>query len=335
MDLLLYRIAGFDLALLTPDGEQTRSLLPNCAPFALEDSTRVSRLMNDPELNEMEKLPPLKFEELQADGSIMSYEEQKTKARSLICLTSGGEKHLLEQPCQLEPKDQFEWNKIAYRVYHLPGDEILVQMSQNGQTRCGVHVSANRRRVRTSMELTESGQKINLNSALVLGVGLASATLKTLKVHASATELKGRALLFLGVSGTGKSTHSSLWRKYIPECTLLNDDEPFVRILPSGEIKVYGTPWSGKTPCYRAVSASVEAFVHLEQAPENELTRLNTLEAFQSLLMSVSLMRSSGLNREEIFRSISDLLSSNIPVYKLRCRIDEEAVHLTRSLLPD
>jgi serine kinase of HPr protein (carbohydrate metabolism regulator) len=59
---------------------------------------------------------------------------------------------------------------------------------------------------------------------------MASALFSTLKLHASVIEKEGRALLFLGKSGTGKSTHSRLWQQYVPGCSLLNDDEPVVRV---------------------------------------------------------------------------------------------------------
>ena len=57
--------------------------------------------------------------------------------------------------------------------------------------------------------------------------------------------------MLLGKSGTGKSTHSRLWLKYIPDTKLLNDDNPAVRIMDNNTIMIYGTPWSGKTPCYK------------------------------------------------------------------------------------
>ena len=58
----------------------------------------------------------------------------------------------------------------------------------------------------------------------------------------------------MGKSGTGKSTHSRLWLENVPGATLLNDDNPIVRLTLVGAI-VYGSPWSGKTPCYKNESA--------------------------------------------------------------------------------
>ena len=69
-------------------------------------------------------------------------------------------------------------------------------------------------------------------------------------VHASCVSQDGRSFLFLGKSGTGKSTHARQWLETFPDCHLLNDDNPVLRI-EGGRVMAYGTPWSGKTPCYK------------------------------------------------------------------------------------
>ena len=94
--------------------------------------------------------------------------------------------------------------------------------------------------------------------------------------------------MFLGHSGTGKSTHSSLWLKYIQGTALVNDDNPVVRVLEDGEVRVYGSPWSGKTPCYRNVSYPVGAIVKLDQAPYNEIQPLKGIRAYAAVVPSIS-----------------------------------------------
>jgi energy-coupling factor transporter ATP-binding protein EcfA2 len=161
---------------------------------------------------------------------------------------------------------------------------------------------------------------------------MASALFSTLKLHASVIEKEGRALLFLGKSGTGKSTHSRLWQQYVPGCSLLNDDEPVVRVNDEHEVMVYGTPWSGKTPCYRNEKARVTAFVLLRQSPENRLTKLSVKEAFFTLFASSSMMRSDVHHKNAVFTTLAAILE-HVPVYRLDCRPDREAVSLTESLL--
>lgn len=160
---------------------------------------------------------------------------------------------------------------------------------------------------------------------------MASVHRQTLKIHASVIEEGGRALIFLGESGTGKSTHSRLWQEHVPGCTLLNDDEPILRLMDDGSVRVFGAPWSGSTPCYRNASAEVAAFVHLYQSPENRLTRLRGVQAYASLFKSAGIMRSDRENRALASDLLSEILGK-VPAYRLDNRPDQEAVSLARTL---
>ena len=106
--------------------------------------------------------------------------------------------------------------------------------------------------------MTEEGaQKVThldtfaVNNSLMVLYSLATANLQTALFHAAVIRNKERGYLFLGKSGTGKSTHARLWLQYNEGSTLLNDDNPVVRLFKGedGKIstKVYGSPWSGKT----------------------------------------------------------------------------------------
>ena len=139
-------------------------------------------------------------------------------------------------------------------------------------------------------------------------------------------------MIFLGVSGTGKSTHSRLWRQFVPGARLLNDDEPIVRIMDDGEVRVYGCPWSGSTPCYRNASARVVAFVHLSQSPENKLTKLRGRDSFDSIYSSSAFLHSDKVRHLATSDTVADVLE-RVPVYRLDCRPDEAAVRLTEALL--
>lgn len=106
-------------------------------------------------------------------------------------------------------------------------------------------------------------------------------------MHSSVVENGTEAYAFLGKSGTGKSTHSRMWLEQYPEFRLLNDDNP-VLILdePNEQVWVYGSPWSGKTPCYREQGFPLKGIVRLEQAPENNFTIQSGSQAFISLMPS-------------------------------------------------
>lgn len=166
-----------------------------------------------------------------------------------------------------------------------------------------------------------------INNALMVMFALSTANQQTALFHSSVVSYQDKAYMFLGPSGTGKSTHSSLWLKYIKGTKLVNDDNPVVRVLDDGSIWVYGSPWSGKTPCYRNVSYPLGAIVDLSQAPENRIRRLKPLEAYAALMMSISGKRwdkqlAEGLHETE------NLLVTNAAIWHLDCLPDEAAARL-------
>ena len=176
--------------------------------------------------------------------------------------------------------------------------------------------------------LTDPDQTLYaLNNAAMLMYAMAMSRKKTALFHSSVVEHQGRAYMFLGKSGTGKSTHSQLWIKYIPETQLVNDDNPVVRVFDDGTATVYGSPWSGKTPCYRNVSYPIGGIVKLEQAPLNRIRRLSGVEAYAEVVPSISGKRwdkalADGLHETE------NALIKNVPMWHLDCLPDEEAARL-------
>ena len=133
--------------------------------------------------------------------------------------------------------------------------------------------------------------------------------------------------MFLGKSGTGKSTHARLWLQHIEGTALVNDDNPVVRIVGDGSLVVYGSPWSGKTLCYRNVSYPLGGIVMLSQAPYNKIQRLGGIQAYASLVASISGKRwdsrvADGLHETE------NALAMNVPVWHLECLPDEAAAKL-------
>lgn len=166
-----------------------------------------------------------------------------------------------------------------------------------------------------------------VNSSLMLLYALFTADRRTLLMHASTVVSNGCGYLFLGVSGTGKSTHSRLWMETIPGVTLLNDDNPVLRVADDGTVRVYGTPWSGKTPCYVNRDAPAGAIVDLEQAPCNAIERLALPEAYAALLSSSSGLKHDSDTADSMHATLSALLTQ-VPCYHLRCLPDHAAARL-------
>jgi len=177
----------------------------------------------------------------------------------------------------------------------------------------------------------ESFQFFALNSALMLLYALCGVSKETLLFHASVIKHGGKGYLFLGKSGIGKSTHSRLWLKYIEGCELLNDDNPVVRLV-NGKPWVYGTPWSGKTPCYKNEGVPVSGLVRLWQAPVNEIERLPVLQAYAVLLSSVSNMRWEKECADDVHAILSKMILE-VPVFLLRNRLEQDAALLSFTAL--
>ena len=166
-----------------------------------------------------------------------------------------------------------------------------------------------------------------LNMAVKLMFTFATAMSGAVETHASAVVNDGTGYLFLGSSGTGKSTHSRLWIDNITGTELLNDDFPVLRLLPDGTVRVYGSPWSGKTLCYKSEDAPVGSIVLLRQAKENRITPLSPVDAYATLMSSTSEFRPVTKLADGWHRTLEGICSS-IPFYVLDCLPDPSAAEL-------
>ena len=175
--------------------------------------------------------------------------------------------------------------------------------------------------------MTGEDYKKMLVLSLMMMYALATAGKDTLLLHAVAVSQEGKGYLFLGPSGTGKSTHARLWLKHIGGTELVNDDNPVVR----GGV-VYGSPWGGlKTPCHRNVSFPIGGIVRLSQAPENKIHRLSGIEAYLNMYCSdiVSFWgHPIAENIAECLHQTKDKLAQTIPMWHLECLPDEAAARL-------
>ena len=156
---------------------------------------------------------------------------------------------------------------------------------------------------------------------------IAAVARQAVAIHSSVISLNGGAVLFLGESGTGKSTHTRLLREHIPGAELLNDDSPIIRATDS-EALVHGSPWSGKTPCYRNESCPIAAVVRLSQAPHNRIRRLRPIESIGALLPSAppAFARDERLSDDTC--GLLSRLIAQVPVYHLECLPDAAAAQL-------
>ena len=152
--------------------------------------------------------------------------------------------------------------------------------------------------------------------------------------HCSAIEMDGRAYLFTGPSGTGKSTHTRLWREVFGKrVTMINDDKPLLwipRDSQSQGIKVYGTPYGGKNGLQTNTSAPVAAIVILHQAQENKMERRERQDAYP-VLLNQTYRRKDAPGMMRTMELVGEL--AKLPVYSLGCNISKEAVMMAYQTL--
>ncbi len=147
--------------------------------------------------------------------------------------------------------------------------------------------------------------------------------LNRMLLHAAILEYNGKAYAFLGKSGTGKSTHTGLWLKYVPSSKIVNGDKPILEYTENGFV-AYGTPWMGKEGLGEKTSAPLCGLCFLEQAKENSICRLNAAEVSARLFGQVLLPE----EEENVVATLDlvDKMICLIPAFLLKCDISEEAV---------
>ncbi len=165
--------------------------------------------------------------------------------------------------------------------------------------------------------------EFSVSNAMMLMFTFRTSGSDTLMTHSSVIRYNDEGYMFLGRSGTGKSTHSSLWLKHIEGSSLLNDDNPVIRLV-DGKAYIFGTPWSGKTPCYKNEVVPLKAIVRLSQAPYNKVTRLSTLQSYASLLPSCSCMKWDRTATDSLHKSVEKVIVQ-VPCWHLECLPDADA----------
>ena len=148
-------------------------------------------------------------------------------------------------------------------------------------------------------------------------------------VHASAVVVDGRAYLFSGPCGTGKSTHTKIWRKLFGDerAKILNDDKPALR-LEDGQWFAYGTPWSGKTDQNLNIRVPLAGICFLKQASENRIRRLSQAEAV-SRIITQTVRKFKNVERLDSMLSCVEKIVQEIPVFELENRPEPAAAQLS------
>lgn len=147
-------------------------------------------------------------------------------------------------------------------------------------------------------------------------------------LHSSAVELDGKAYLFSGPCGMGKSTHTGLWQQLLGERVCrFNDDKPTLRRLED-RWYAYGTPWCGKDGINVNKKVPLAGICFLQQGSENRIRRLEHWEAVPKLL-SQTIRRFKDPAKLDLMLSHLERLVQEIPIYELVNRPELDAARLS------
>ena len=143
-------------------------------------------------------------------------------------------------------------------------------------------------------------------------------------MHGAVIAFQGKGYMFSAVSGTGKSTHIALWKKYLGnQVEIINGDKPFLHVKKD-QVLVCGTPWAGKEGWNVNRTVSLAGICFLQRGKKNQIHRLEPQDSLQHFLTQIYMpenMEAAGMTLE-----LLDMLLKNVPLYLLECDISEKAV---------
>lgn len=225
--------------------------------------------------------------------------------------------------------DNSEDDMPRIEVYRSLEKEWLIRISQIATSPICCELVCDADFTRGMLHIDAECQDVRfcIDNGLMLMFAFRTAPQMILEMHAAVVVKRGeeaRGYLFLGHSGTGKSTHARQWLAAFEDAWLLNDDNPILRVMDNGDVYVYGSPWSGKTPCYKNESALVGGIIKLSQAPENKIQTISLPQAYAYMLSSASGLKMEQTMADNMFETIKHIIT-HIPCYHLACLPNEEA----------
>lgn len=153
----------------------------------------------------------------------------------------------------------------------------------------------------------------------------------TILFHGSAIAVNGKAYLFTAPSGTGKTTHSRLWLKYVPSSHILNGDKPFLRVKEDGRILACGSPWRGKENYGINEILPLEGICILERDTYNHIEPVSCKEALGTLVRQTFRPADAGLMLKVL--QLAGTIGQSVNLYRMGCTMDPEAARVSSGMM--
>lgn len=147
----------------------------------------------------------------------------------------------------------------------------------------------------------------------------------TILFHGSVIAVDGVAYVFTAKSGTGKSTHTALWRRLFGDrAVMVNDDKPLLHI--GDVVTAYGTPYDGKHKLSNKIAVPLKAVCILERAEENSIVKITRSEAYPMLVQQA--YRPADIAAMQKTLSLIDKMADTVGLFRLGCNMDPDAARV-------
>ena len=158
-------------------------------------------------------------------------------------------------------------------------------------------------------------------------------TRNVLMAHGSTVAVDGKAYLFTAKCGTGKSTHTRLWRQVFGDrAAMVNDDKPFLKLTEEG-VLACGSPWSGKHGLDTNIIVPLQGICILERGQENRIARISAEEALPMLLHQTHCPLA--VDHPQRFETQVTRLAQAVPLWRMECAIDPQAAEIAHKAMSE
>lgn len=145
-----------------------------------------------------------------------------------------------------------------------------------------------------------------------------------LLMHGAVIAYEGKGYMFTARSGTGKSTHISLWKSHMGDAVeIINGDKPFLWVKED-EVRIYGTPWAGKEGWQKNTGVPLCGICFLMRGKVNRIRRIRPEDGLQRSLCQLYMPKEPETMGKTL--ELLDRLLQTVPLYLLECDMTEEAV---------
>jgi hypothetical protein len=153
----------------------------------------------------------------------------------------------------------------------------------------------------------------------------------TILFHGSVVAVDGQAYLFTAKSGTGKSTHTRLWREVFGNrAIMVNDDKPFLRVTDHG-VLACGSPWNGKHRLGTDIKVPLKAICILERGQENSIVKIEPQDGLHMLLQQSN--RPNDAKMLGTYLEMIDTIAKCVPLFRMRCNMDPKAAVMAHQMM--